>query len=155
MFGGIILITFVLFLFRPTTPSQEQVIPTPTPIPNVLQNPNSATEVFNTLNNREDLSPSDTQAKENILQTVNNTTGTVYESPTVAIFYLATPDLFQAQIRTTDTNQAKNDAINWLISQGLSRSSICHLPLIFYLSTDTAATLKDSNQSFSPKVPGC
>jgi hypothetical protein len=144
--------------------------PLPTPIPTVTEVPpaipppplinydtKAELRLVDKMRNRPQLSQIDASAKTTMLNTVlkGYNSGVAYESETVRIEYVKSLDLFMAEIKTTDIQQAKNDANVWFRGQGLSQEGICNLPVMFLLNLDTAEILKNKNILFSPLPNSC
>ncbi len=162
-------IVTVIFISKPPEASLSP-IPSPTlaisPLPTGPAKPGAppvsyksdATDrLIEKVRNHPELSASDSSAKQKILALLpsGKSSGYVYESVTVKIQYLSSPDTFLAEILTKDILKAKTDAVDWLKSQGLSQKGICDLPVSFYINYHIANDLRDSNVIFSPLPEGC
>lgn len=112
-------------------------------------------ELVDAADNRESLSQNGTAAKQKLIALVNNVSGTVYVSQAISIDYIKTPDLFQVQINTGDVAQAKQEAVNYMITQGFSKDDLCKLPLSFYLSPQVSQQLQETQDTFNPRPDGC
>lgn len=143
------------------SPKETQPLTQPTSIPfskpPVTYNREASIKILAKEEQRIDLSPSDAQAKEHILQLLpsGQDYGTVYSSNTIIIDYTQSLDLFKVEILTVDVASAKTEAENWFKNQGMSQEGICNLPLSFYLNWDTANILKNTKFVFNPLPDGC
>lgn len=150
------------------SPSVEEPEPTtfttpiPTPVANqgvppVSYKSDDTDRLIDKVQNRQSLSPQDVEAKQKILLVLplGAKYGYVFESETVRLEYLSSPDVFMAEILTQDIAKAKTDAVTWFRSQGLSKEGVCNLPISFYINYDVAQLLRDKNIAFSPLAEGC
>ncbi len=133
----------------------------PTPVnpgvPPVSYSSDATDRLIEKVQNHPQLSDSDIAAKQKILSFLpqGKTSGYVYQSSTVQIEYLKSPDAFLAEILTIDIAQSKKDAVNWFKVQGMSQKGICDLPVSFYLNSRVANQLRNLNIKFSPLAEGC
>jgi hypothetical protein len=172
--GGIFFAIAIISLFQPQTESPTLINPTPLqelrgPVnettqpqetktnPPIRYEPTAAQKMLDTLSAKTPLSASDSAAKLQILSLLppGQLSGVVYRSPLVIVDYTNAADQFQAEILTVDIAKAKNDAVSWLRSQGLSQKAICDLPIVFYLSRDTLNQLRGRSFVFSPLAEEC
>ena len=86
---------------------------------------------------------------------MDTNTGAVYSQPTFRVDYIAGIDEFQVEIETTNIQQDKQDALTWFSSQGIQGSSVCKLPLMFYLNYDVAQKLRGQGLQFNPIPDNC
>ncbi len=111
------------------------------------------------IQNRNRLSSSDLTAKNKIISQLpkGELSGTLFTTSDVHIDYIHSADVFQGVITTTNVDQAKQEAVNWFLSQGFSQDAICNYPVYFYLSPDAASELKNSNPSITVSTlpPNC
>ncbi len=112
-------------------------------------------DLYKKLQNPAALSQSDNTIKTKLIDSLGNETGMLYASNNVAISYLKSVDLFQAEILTPDIQTAKQEANTWLTTQGFSHQGICNLPVIFFLNAGVANQLQNSKIIFSPLPNGC
>ena len=84
----------------------------------------------------------------------NNQSGVVYKSPNVQIEYVATDDLFQAEILTTQITKAKQETENWFHLQGFNQEDICNLHLLFYLDSSIKQNMP-ANEQINLLPDGC
>jgi len=118
---------------------------------------NKQDSVYKKIQNRPSLKRSDDEVKRTIITSLGNKTGMLYESQNVAVSYIMSGDLFQAEILTTDIQTAKQEATQWFTSQGLSHQGMCDLPVIFFLNSKIARDLhaSDNQTIFNPLPQGC
>ena len=102
------------------------------------------------------LSTSDIEAKNSLLLRIlhGDQSGIVYQSSNVQIQYIATDNIFQAEILTTQITAAKSDAENWFQSQGISQNGECQL-LIFYINPAIKAPITSLESQASILPDGC
>lgn len=94
--------------------------------------------------------------KESLYQVGDEySSGTIYTSEKVDIGYISEPDIFQANIKTLNIAEAKTEAVNFFTSKGLTKASVCKLPLMFVLDFSLLEEFKKSGRKFSPLPPGC
>lgn len=173
--GGLFLLILVLiitaFITPYSTPEDKGIMPTPTSVtirdgqsrnktsPPLRYAQGSGDKIVAKTKNRQPLEASDAAIRKSITDKLrqNNTSrsGIVYLSNAVRIEYLASADVFHAEIRTTDISAAKQEAVGWFQAQGMSQSGICNLPLIFYLYAPVAQALRTQNIVFNPLPEGC
>jgi hypothetical protein len=149
----------------PTQPQQIAPSPafSPTIAPTAQTNPpvsydtQAQKKLLNNVLNRQQLITTDTTAKQQILTLLpqGQDSGTLYSSENVQIEYIHGPDLFQAEILTTNIVEAKTEATAWFRKQGMSQEGICKLPLMFYLNWNVANLLRDTHITFSPLPSNC
>jgi hypothetical protein len=161
----VIIISVVGFFQTPTSsPSANPPTSAPTQAAQQPQRANppvpyvsgSLTKVLSKMRNREALSNSDAQTRQNLIQKVTNqNTGTIIDTDTFTIEYLSSPDIFEGQIKTPDIVTAKQNAEAWLQSQGLSKEGICNLPFHYYLGWQATQALKGQNEEFNPLPAFC
>lgn len=155
---GVLLITPLIALLS-TTPkigkSNSKLYPSPPK--SVQQKDNPYTRLLNTLENRPGLNQKDQQAKEQILSfwSPENYPGNIYNTDLYSIDYLKSADYFQVEIRTSNINQAKSEAYNWFIRQGMSQQGICNLPVQFYLNSEVKSYLQRPSIDINPLPEGC
>jgi hypothetical protein len=113
--------------------------------------------LFERIQKRKPLSPSDEKAKEAILTLLpeGKTSGNLYESPNVIIGYVDSPNDLNVEILTADISAAKQEAIDWFVKQGFSLNALCDLPVSFYLNVDAARSIREKNFTFNPIAEHC
>jgi len=162
----IIVIAIAIINLTAPAPQQTVILVTPTPIPSkntdlhsnppVVYNAQAQGSLLNKVEERKTLTTNDQAAKTKMLSKISSEgSGTLYQSENVSIDYLSTPNVFQVEILTTNIDQAKKEAVNWFMSQGLSQDAICNYPVQFYLNFTIAEQLRGKNINFSPLAPGC
>lgn len=167
---AILFIMGLFFFFQlSTSPKKESApnlsLPTPVPLipqegkktqaPNVQYNENKTNELINKVKTRQPLSPEGASAKQKLISSLGNTSGNIFTNNNVQIDYVGSPDLFQAEILTTNITLAKQEAVNFMLAQGFLQTDICSLPLSFYLNSQVSSQLKNSNTIFNPLPEGC
>jgi hypothetical protein len=162
-----VLLTMMLGLMNPSTPSRPISTPGPTAIrvtsipkktqtnPPVLYNKHTTKKMLDKLKNRTPLSTQDESTKQRIIRSINNKPSVLRTDITFRVEYISGPDLFMVEIRTVDIGKGKLDAKNWLISQGFTTQGACELPVVYYLSGSVAQQLRDLGITFSPLAEGC
>lgn len=164
----IIIVFFIVFSFsqNPPTPKNPP-LSLPTKIPGQLDTPTGkaissiryniqkAEELVGAAQNRQNLSENGTTAKLKLIASLGGTSGRVYTTPTVSIEYIKSPDLFQGEINSSDIELAKQEAVNFMISQGFSNEDLCKLPFSFYLSPPARNSQEGSNSIFNPLPENC
>ena len=162
MFLLLTLLIFFSFQQNQTNNQQENatISPIPTRTPSsiskdVQYNSEESKKIWGRVKNKATLSIQDAQAKETLLKDSLKASDIVYESENVQLYYISTFDFFQAEIITQDINAAKQEAVSWLESYGLSQQGICNLPLIFHLNSSVEQSLRGKNIIFSPIAEGC
>lgn len=167
IFAGILLVIVIVIAAIALTSkgvrdtNVTSLSPTPLPpvktIPPVQYNVQDEKKNLNIINTRPQLSPADVEVRKKIIASIpgGNQSGVVYESSNVRIDYIQPHDIFQGEVLTVNITQAKQEASNWLRSQGLSQEGICILPIEFYLNYPIASQLQDTNTEFSTLPLGC
>ncbi len=107
------------------------------------------------LDNPIPLTRSDQEAKQIVINNLNKESGVVSETPTYAIEYVKSADLFMVEIRTVDVGAAKREVAAWFKGNGFSERAICELPVVFYLNFDISQTLREDARTFNPLGEGC
>lgn len=112
-------------------------------------------QLLDTVKKRPQLLTRSIEAKNKLLQELDNSSGVVYSSSQVKIEYVKAPDVFQAEILTTNITIAKQEAASWMVSQGFIAADLCKLPLSFYLNFEILQRLRDTGTIFNPLPDGC
>jgi hypothetical protein len=130
---------------------------TPTPIINPIKQTvlKNEAKIIDRINNQQPLPAADVNAKTNVINLLKNTSGSPISTNEFRVDYLYTNGLFQVEILTTNTDQAKADAVSWFISQGFTQDGICKLPVMFYLNFNVKQQLPDHGANFNPLADGC
>jgi cytoskeletal protein RodZ len=103
------------------------------------------------------ISQEDMEAKNSLLlRTLHsvNQSGVVYKSPNVEVEYIATDNLFEAQIFTSQIAAAKIETENWFQLEGINQKGVCKL-LFFYLNPVVKANLPQSQAQVNLLPDGC
>ena len=75
------------------------------------------------------------QIKQNLIASaMPNPDFNLIKTQDFSIDYIQALDEFQVEILTTNYKTAENEAVQYFRNQGLTDSSICNLPVSFYLS---------------------
>lgn len=160
----LILVIFAWLLFFQQKPASRPIPAIPTQIPqniNVTPRPRvnydlkKGGELVEASKDRQSLSETGNAAKVRLKNSLRTTSGEVYSSPQVSILYVASPDLFQAEILSEDVQAAKQEAANWMVAQGFTRDDLCKLPFSFYLGTEASKNYVESGTVFNPLPEGC
>ncbi len=162
LFIGIIIFSiFTPKKVAPTTTQQNDLGPNPTtsfsrPTPQMSYNKEATDELLEIVRTRPTPSlNSDITVREQLIASLEGESDVLYASPLVRIEYVSTPNDFEAEILTDEIDSAKDEAITWLHSQGLSDEGICKLPLFFYLSSRAKSNVQNSNYAFNPRPNFC
>lgn len=165
-----ILILVIFFAFsvlqQPKLNNTQIAIPTKIPSnsnsnntsqthPPILYDTKETNTLVESAKNRKGLSQNGSVAKAKLTSTLNNISGNAYASSQVRIDYVKSPDVFQAEILSTNIPSAKQEAVSWMISQGFTKDDVCRLPFSFYLNTKASDSLKNTGTVFSPLPDGC
>jgi hypothetical protein len=147
-----------------TPPTRVPTKPTPTlepsseetqTTPPVLYDQKASDLLLERVENRLTLSNDDIIAKAKILAPINGESGYVYQTERIYIEYVKSADLFLVEIRTSNIDQAKAEAVLWFQTQGVSQEGICNYPVEFYLNYNVAEYLRGSNVVFNPLANAC
>lgn len=141
------------FESHPTSPT-----PSVTPVqvaPRVPYNPEKSQQLLQIIEKQPTLSSQDTQAKQALIASLNGNSGVLVNTATFSVEYVKTAGRFLVEIKDVNIAKTKQDALNWFTQNGFSAQSFCQLPIVFYLSPQTAEQLKDSNMSFNPLPDAC
>jgi hypothetical protein len=87
----------------------------------------------NTIENaRSQLSDSDSQVRKNLIEKSSlNSYARLYQNDNFGIFYVSDGDIFQVSFYTIPSKELQQEAVDWFLSQGLSKNAICHLPVAY------------------------
>jgi hypothetical protein len=136
-----------------TPPSISQM---PFPTSNVLPSSDPQKKLLDYIQNRRQLSPSDKSVKQSILVALNGKpSGTIHQNENFIIEYIHSADLFQAEILTTNVEDAKDEVVVWFTNNGLSAEGVCNLPISFYLNFEIKNQFPESEEMFNPLPRGC
>lgn len=156
---------FTIIFLRSLSPESSQPtdqLTNPTRIPQssqeqgVTYNKEASDELLRIVRERPS-SPvtSDSAVRENLISSLGNASGTLFVSEQITIEYVLTPNTFQIEIKTINVDAAKEEAISWFISQGISEQGICYLPVAFYLNFDVSQSLESTDYTFNPLPEFC
>lgn len=159
----LVIVVFFMLNFSQQQNNLDQNLLLPTPLPTqtiskrkppVLYNQEKTNLLVERAQDRIQLSSNGTLVKERLIKKLNGESGDIYTSPKIRIEYIQAPDLFQAEILSTEITSAKEEAVNWMLSQGFTSEDLCNLPFSFYLSIQAKNSIK-SNEVFNPLPEGC
>lgn len=139
----------------PTTIHTTEAVKKPQTNPPLLYNGETSKKMIEKLKNRTPLSTKDDTTKKRIIAGIKGKSTVLITAPTFRVEYIRGPDVFMAEIRTTDIGKGRLDAKNWFISQGFTPQGACELPVVYYLNYATAQQMRGFNMTFSPLAPGC
>jgi hypothetical protein len=103
------------------------------------------------LQNHPSLSESDQVAKV----TLSHIENPIHQTYQYTMKYDPQMEEVVVEILSSNVDAAKENAIMWLKSQGLSDQGICTLPVEFILNDKAAEFLRGKNMVISPLAPGC
>lgn len=114
-------------------------------------------ELLTKIKEKKALSFADDKAKMNILSNLpsGEVSGVVYQSQRVIIDYTKSADSFMVEILTTNIPQAKQEATEWFLSQGMSQNAICNYPVQFYIGAQVDKEKLGEKYVFNPLAEGC
>lgn len=67
--------------------------------------------------------------------------GYIHTDKDFSIVYIKDYDVFQIRLTSTNLTTAKQHALSWLEAEGFTHNGICKLPVFFYSSIHTGATI--------------
>jgi len=143
----VVIVAIIISIIYASNNNQTTTLtPTISPTINVPHdiNPTQAVVIKKLLDNvehRQPLSTSDNQIRQSIIANTTPSHDIVYQTNDFVIEYVQAPNDFETEILSTDTDTAKQEAVSWFISKGISNQGICRLPLNFYLSQQVSAQL--------------
>jgi hypothetical protein len=120
-------------------------------VPPVTYDQDAEKRLVAMLHNHPELSPSDQTARI----TLSHIENPIYQTPQYTMKYDNQMQEVIVEILTTDVNGAKDDAVKWLESKGLSAQGVCTLPVEFILNDKAAEYLRGKNIVISPLASGC
>lgn len=154
---------FIFSFFSPQSQPPPQLF-TPTAVPtlvegqylNTVRYDSKKTEtLIEKAKERSELSSAGKEAKEKLINSLDNQSGAIYSSPVVRIDYIKSPDLFQAEIITPNIPAGKQESSDWMIKQGFTASDLCSLPFSFYLGSKARESVLSTGTIFNPLPEGC
>jgi hypothetical protein len=166
IFIGILLIVMALqgLKNKPSNQNEEGIFPTITSTQQGGQKDNNSSlhydkkgveKLLLDATTRPTPSQSDTQLRQQLIQELNEKSGTLLQTPDFNLEYVKAPNDFEVEIKTTNVSQAKLDAISYFKDKGFSNDGICKLPLMFYLNSTVAQSYRQTNQTFNPIPDFC
>lgn len=162
----ILLFPFGIYMFRAehlfpqinTFVQPQPKTPQPSASPSIETMENEPKKrLIDYIQNRKPLSQSDTTIRANILAETGTTeqSGEIYSSPNIFIEYVRSADIFQVEIKSTEIDMAKTEALVWFQNKGMSKEGLCAMPISFYLNYDIKTQIGEAADSFDPLPPGC
>lgn len=162
----------VLSLLQPKnqSPTTSTVLPTPTPVaysiprkPKTLTTPSIPTvfkpketqKILQALEYRQPLSTIDAKIKTKLINSVPQNAENIITNNEFAVDYIQPLDLFQVEIKISNIDKAKTDAVTWFLSEGMTNDGVCKLPVTFYLEYSILQQIKEQGIQFSPISNGC
>lgn len=161
----LLIVGLVMFAQQKKPGSLPPFFPTPTPLarpplsaqtqPAVPYVTGSGKRLLDKIERRELLSPADASVKRNLITISLN--GEKFLSVTVSyrMIYVPTFDIFQVELLSNDISSAKRRATEWFTDQGLSSEGVCNLPIMFYLNSEVANAMRNTNTVFNPLPERC
>lgn len=142
------------FLLTPTI-FEASPLPTTKKIPPVRYQKKGFYRLLEIITSRPLLSDNDSSIRKDVLASLGNKSGLLYESSLVRIEYIKTPDIFEGEILTINIESAKSQGVQWFLSKGMSKEGVCNLPLSFYLNYNVTQQLRGKNFEFNTLPEGC
>lgn len=99
--------------------------------------------------------PSDSQTKTRLIREIPDGSTIITSNTSFKIEYVEGPETFEVEVKTIEFDRAKNEAIEFLKSEGLSEDGICKLPVIFYLNYDVASEMTTGAKKLNPIPDFC
>lgn len=150
----IILVFFSLIIYSLSPkPKTTRVVENQNPSQPLNYDLDGQKKLLKYLSSPEKLNDKDLAIKKAIISSLGDRSGVIHSSPIVELDYIKSADLFEANIKTINFDEAKNEIIDLLKSKGLSQKGICNLPLMF--SVGWSVSEKSVGVRFSPLPPGC
>lgn len=145
---------------QPPSPQPSQTWPQPLPLetprqPSVQLDPAKSDLLLKKIKSRAPLSNQDSGARKKLVSLLGGKSGVLNKTDTYRLEYVAAPNIFLAEILTTDLTLAKQEAVSWLEAQNLSGEGICNLPLSFYLNSEVSKQLTGKGLVFNPLPDNC
>jgi hypothetical protein len=152
----VLLFGIVLFLLlRPRNTQDEVTIPTRTQTPIIKYDQKKTDQMLKILDEKPSLTEQDQETKKQLIDSLGNNSGILVNRVAFMVEYVKTADEFMVEIRSTDIEKAKEDAVVWLKEQGFTQDGICNLPVVFYPNIPRDQMLNTIDKSFNPLAPGC
>lgn len=138
-----------LFSFFTNTPEKQDQIPTPTQIQisQIFESP--LDEIQQHSQEGEPLTSKEKLIKESLI-TRADSNGLIYQEDAFSLFYLKDYQAFQARLTAFPLEDAENEALLWLQSEGLSSNGVCKLPTILYVTKRALGENQEFNSIPTP-----
>jgi hypothetical protein len=145
----------LLTSFKKSPAEKAPISPTPTIIQPIVQG-GPGKGIFDSKNfrtflniskNRPSLSSKDSAIRQNLIISMGNTTGILYEDNDIQIAYLKSANDFEVEIKTNDVSAAQQKAVSYFAAKGLSVDGLCKLPVFFFASPSVFQYLKSNGQT--------
>lgn len=78
------------------------------------------------------LSSTDADIRNAFISQADNSTHIIHQTSLYTFLYAPGADLFQVEINSEHVTQTEEDAVSWLLGEGLTQQGICNLPVIFF-----------------------
>ena len=128
----ILLIYGVLTFFLVFSPKQQEQKITPTSTtPTPVKRDAPLEKIRQQQKQGAGLTQKETQMRDEWIENVTDM-GRIYQTDTFSFYYLADYDTFQIRILSSDLEETKKEALQWLRDEGFSTNGICKLPILFY-----------------------
>jgi hypothetical protein len=93
--------------------------------------------------------PSDKNLRAQLISELDNQSGIIQNTASYRLEYVASPDSFEVEIKTSEITKAKDEAILYLKTRGFTEDGICKLPLMFYVNHEVAKNMKSGEDEFN------
>lgn len=160
IFAGLLIIVFVLITLILTFNELGVGGKRPAPLtqqstqtkPRVKYQGGSLGKALARLTTRVPLSPSDQEIKQRLISQFPN--GQINRTGMYSLEYVEGMNDFEVEILTTNVEQAKKEAENYLRGKGFSQDALCNLPVRFYLNSSVAKQIP-KDFIFNPLAESC
>ncbi len=160
---GLLFAVLAIIFLSGKSPSGKPFPISVTPIPTTIPPPTSPTsgqlgsygKLLEKIKNRPTIAISDAKIRSELINSLLGKSGTIYTTPQLQVDYIKTPDVFQVKILTSDVDGAKQNAVKWFQSKGLSLEGVCNLPAMFYLDFSILKQYPNLKNSLNPLPLGC
>lgn len=161
----LLIVGLLMFTQQEKPGALSPFFPTPTPLtraslstqtqPPVPYVTGSGKRLLDKIERRELLSPADASVKRNLIAASLNAEKFLSVTVSYRILYIPTFDIFQVELLSNEIVSAKRRATEWFTGQGLSSEGVCNLPIMFYLNSEVATAMRNTNTVFNPLPEGC
>ncbi|MEX0878063.1 MAG: hypothetical protein WDZ40_04420 [Candidatus Spechtbacterales bacterium] len=95
--------------------------------------------------------------KQNLISPLQGNSGTIHQTTEYRIDYIPHPDTFMVEILAADFKNAQDSVFGWFLAQGFSRSDVCSMKILFYLSGAVKNYYQQNEQTiiFNPVFEHC